>query len=74
MTFCPEVGDPAQIKPKIYTDPDLFGARTGQGVLVAAGAVAESRDIDAASVEIIDQLLRSPTGLPLYRSAGQETS
>ena len=74
MTFCPEVGDPAQIKPKIYTDPALFAARAGQGVLVAAGAVAESRDIDAASVEIIDQLLGSPAGLPLYRTSGHTSS
>ncbi|MEZ5226606.1 MAG: hypothetical protein R2710_08015 [Acidimicrobiales bacterium] len=30
MTFCPEDGDPAKVKPRLYTDPDLFARREGQ--------------------------------------------
>ncbi len=62
MTFCPEDGDPAQIKPKLYTDPDVFRARRDQGFLVRDGEVVESRSSDAAA-EVVAELLRS--GNPL---------
>ncbi len=35
LVFCPEVGDPAVIKPRLYLDPDRFAAADdGQGFLV----------------------------------------
>jgi putative selenate reductase len=37
MTFCPEDGDPAHVKPRIFTEPDRFSAETDeQAFLVAA--------------------------------------
>ena len=35
LVFCPEEGDPAVIKPKLYLDPDRFAAsRPGQAFLI----------------------------------------
>ncbi|MEQ8842136.1 MAG: hypothetical protein RIB98_14230 [Acidimicrobiales bacterium] len=69
MVFCPETGDPAQIKPKLYTDPDLFAAREGQGFLLEGDRVVASRvdDADAReeTVSLVEQLLRTEQGLPL---------
>jgi putative selenate reductase len=37
LTFCPEHGDPAQIKPRLFVDPDRFAMETDeQAFLVAA--------------------------------------
>ena len=64
MTFCPEDGDPAQIKPKLFTDPELFGARQGQGFLVQDGRVVDARSTDLQR-DVVDALLTSPVGSPL---------
>ena len=32
MVFCPEDGDPALIKPRLYTDPEVFAGRDGTGL------------------------------------------
>ncbi len=64
MTFCPENGDPAMIKPRLYTDPDLYAARVGQGFLVVDGEVTESR-ADADSVDLVQRLLDTEAGNPL---------
>lgn len=64
MTFCPENGDPAVVKPRLYTDRALFDGRTGQGILLSAeGAIG--RDIDDASIEIVTSMLASDAGSPL---------
>ena len=34
MVFCPEDGDPAQIKPRLFTDPAVYAGREGQGFLL----------------------------------------
>ncbi len=34
MVFCPEDGDPAQIKPKLYLDPSRFAVATGPAFLL----------------------------------------
>lgn len=65
MTFCPERGDPAQIKPLLFTDPELFAARDGQGFLVVDGAVADARGVDDLERSVVDALLVSDVGLPL---------
>ncbi len=65
MTFCPENGDPAQIKPRLFTDPDLFAQRSGQGFLLDNGVVSASREADDATVATINELLGSDEGLPL---------
>ena len=63
MTFCPEDGDPAMIKPRLYTEASVYNGRAGQGFLVAGGDIVESR-ADPADVELVRQLLRSPIGNP----------
>ncbi len=35
MTFCPEEGDPAVVKPRLFLDPDRFAAAEGQAFLLA---------------------------------------
>ena len=34
MVFCPEIGDPAVIKPRLFIDPDRFEAETDQAFLI----------------------------------------
>ena len=36
MVFCPENGDPAQVKPKLYLDRNRFEMASGQGFLLTA--------------------------------------
>ncbi len=62
MTFCPEDGDPAQVKPKLYTDPEVFAAREDQGFLVDDGQVIDAR-ADSETVAVVQNLLDS--GSPL---------
>lgn len=67
MVFCPEQGDPAQIKPKLYTDPALFAARDGQGFLLDPhdpSRVVEAR-ADEQSVDLVRRLLERDQGVPL---------
>lgn len=64
MVFCPEDGDPAQIKPKLFTDPDLYAARAGQGFLLDNGRVVEAR-ADDETISLVQRLLESEQGLPL---------
>ena len=64
MVFCPEDGDPAQIKPKLFTDPDVFASRDGQGFLVGATGVVDAR-ADADTVSLVRRLLATDQGLPL---------
>ncbi|MCH7789279.1 MAG: 4Fe-4S dicluster domain-containing protein [Acidobacteria bacterium] len=68
LTFCPERGDPAIIKPRLFTDPDLFAQREGQGFLIDGGFVVEARSTDAAA-EFVGELLASRVGNPLGRGA-----
>ncbi len=64
MVFCPEEGDPAMIKPRLYTDPEVFAGREGQGYLLADGKIIDSRGPDP-SVPLVQQLLDSAAGNPL---------
>ena len=64
MVFCPEDGDPAQVKPKLYTDPEVFAGREGQGFLLADGIVVDAR-ADDDTVSLVQRLLESEQGLPL---------
>ncbi len=77
MTFCPENGDPAMIKPRLFTDPAVFEGRTGQGFLLGdapegadapAGVGLTARDGHEADGRIVAALLSSPAGNPLWRS------
>ncbi len=66
MTFCPETGDPAIIKPRLFTDAQLFADRasTGQGFLIANGEVVDAR-ADDESISLVQQLLDREAGNPL---------
>ncbi len=64
MTFCPENGDPAVVKPRLYTDQTLFEARTGQGLLLTADGVV-SRDVDAEAAALVESMLSGEAGSPL---------
>jgi putative selenate reductase len=67
LTFCPENGDPAVIKPRLYLERDRFEAAEGPrflieldervGVTASAGAEAD--------VPTLVALLNAPEGLPL---------
>jgi putative selenate reductase len=64
LTFCPENGDPAKIKPRLYTDADLFAGREGQGFLLSNGKIVDARS-DETSRSIVQQLLDTEAGNPL---------
>jgi putative selenate reductase len=70
MTFCPEDGDPAQIKPRLYTDADRFAAAEGQRFLVGAGATVTATAGGGSDDQLptLLALLDAPEGLPLLPS------
>jgi len=76
MTFCPEDGDPAKIKPRLFTTPEVFDGRTGQGFLLGgndptdsgtdsggSGVLARSGDEEAG--RLVAELLGTEAGNPL---------
>jgi putative selenate reductase len=44
MTFCPEDGDPAKVKPRLFTTPAVFDGRTGAGLLLEDHRVVAARE------------------------------
>ncbi len=78
LTFCPEEGDPAMIKPRLYSDPELFAGREGQGFLLEGGRIVDSRGdtglADPESMTLVQMLLDSEQGNPLYSSTQTEAS
>jgi putative selenate reductase len=69
MVFCPENGDPAQVKPKLYLDPDRFAASSGQGFLLAGaagGVTVTARPGSEAETGRLVRMLNDPVeGIPL---------
>lgn len=69
MTFCPEIGDPAQIKPKLFTDEHRFTAADGQAFLVTAGgngAVAvSSKPGWESELPRLLEMLNAEEGIPI---------
>ncbi len=71
LTFCPEIGDPAVVKPGIYTELSRFESGDRPGFLVTAGT--EGVDVRPApgleaDVERLTWILNEPEGLPLRLS------
>ena len=64
MTFCPENGDPAMIKPRLYTDVEVFDSRDTPGVLLSNDGLT-SRGIDDDSFDLVKRLLAAQKGNPL---------
>jgi putative selenate reductase len=70
LTFCPEVGDPAQIKPKLFTDEDRFAAADGQAFMVRnagnGGAVTvEAKPGWETEVPRLLEMLNAAEGIPV---------
>jgi len=66
MTFCPESGDPAQIKPRLFLDPQRFEGATGQRFLIApdSGVLAAAGGAEDHATRV-DQVLSADEGLPV---------
>ena len=68
LVFCPEDGDPAMIKPKIYLSPDRFAANAGQGFLVApsgSGFTITAAEGFEGEVPRLAEVFHQAEGLPL---------
>jgi len=65
MVFCPEQGDPAMIKPRLYTDPEVYAGRAdqGQAFLVRGSTVIDAR-ADEQTTAWVQRLLSSTAGNP----------
>ncbi len=68
MVFCPEEGDPAIIKPKLYLDRGRFDAVSGQAFLIEGRG--ESLRVTSKAgweneIPLLTDLLRAREGLPL---------
>ena len=74
MVFCPEVGDPAKIKPRLFIDDHRFALEpaTAQAFLVAddgAGAfVVTATEGTAPEASTLAAILNSEEGLPLAKA------
>ena len=68
MVFCPEDGDPAMIKPRLYTDASVYDGRAGQGFLLEDGRITSAR-ADDEDISLVQRLLESEQGLPLQQIA-----
>jgi putative selenate reductase len=67
LTFCPENGDPAVIKPRLYLERDRFDAAEGPRFLIGLDervTVTASEGAEA-HVPTLVALLNAPEGLPL---------
>jgi putative selenate reductase len=73
LTFCPEEGDPAQIKPKLFTDEGRFAAAEGQAFLVRSGGngangggvTVEAKPGWESEVPRLVQMLNAEEGIPI---------
>ncbi len=71
MVFCPEVGDPAIIKPRLYTDPERFALGDRPGFLLQRGIDSVVVTPDEAleqHAERLSGILSQSEGLPLDRA------
>ena len=71
LTFCPENGDPAMIKPKLFLDEERFATAEGPSFLV--GLAGDTLDITPRNgfedqVPRLASVLDADEGLPLPRS------
>ncbi len=69
MVFCPENGDPAQVKAKLYLNEDRFAMAEGQGFLLGGdgGRTSISARLGfEKELGKLDRLLNDPAeGVPL---------
>ena len=70
MVFCPEDGDPAQIKPRLYTTPERFSLESKQAFQIHVEDDGYWIEPNAAGAEATDnllQILNAEEGFPLDR-------
>lgn len=67
LTFCPENGDPAVIKPRLYLDAERFDAARGERFLLTSSGQVEATAGGGAeaAVPTLVALLNAAEGLPL---------
>ncbi len=68
MVFCPENGDPARIKPKLYMDRERFETAHGPAFLVSDGTGTvrvEAKPGVEDQVEMVVRILNAEEGLPV---------
>jgi len=67
LTFCPENGDPAVIKPRLYLDAERFDAASGERFLLTSSGQVEATAGGGAeaAVPTLVALLNAAEGLPL---------
>jgi len=67
LTFCPENGDPAMIKPRLYLDRSRFDAAEGQRFLVEVDGSVRATAGGGADAEVprLLSVLAADEGLPL---------
>jgi putative selenate reductase len=69
MVFCPENGDPAKVKAKLFIDPERFSSASGQGFLISPGAdgvMIDAKPGSEGDVPRLDALLNdAEQGIPL---------
>jgi putative selenate reductase len=77
LTFCPEIGDPAEVKPRIYTELSRFESGDRAGFLVAAddGQVKLTAAAGlAGEVARLASIFNAAEGLPLPLASLLETN
>ena len=67
LTFCPENGDPAVIKPRLFLDAERFDAASGERFLLTSSGQVEATAGGGAesTVPTLVALLNAAEGLPL---------
>jgi putative selenate reductase len=67
LTFCPETGDPAEIKPRLYLDSDRFAAAQGPRFLLGSdgGVTASAGGGADEHLPTLIALLNASEGLPV---------
>lgn len=73
MVFCPEDGDPAMIKPRLYLDADRFALAEGQAFLVdpsGATVTVTAKEGWESEVPMVLRLLTAHEGLPIGAGVG----
>jgi putative selenate reductase len=67
-TFCPERGDPSQVKPRLFLDPEGFRSQHGQGYLITAVAGSLRVEASAAApchdLDRVEAMVGTGEGLP----------
>ena len=75
MVFCPEEGDPALIKPRLYLTEERFAVEAEQAFLVHVeedGYWVEPNEAGAGATTNLLQILNAEEGFPMTVPAGTD--